>query len=55
MERAINGSDNMLVFLLRARRPSMYREKHEAKAEAPTQLTVRWTSECARPEVQRGE
>jgi hypothetical protein len=55
MEQAVNGSDNMLVFLLRARRPGMYREKHETKAEAPSSITVRWTSEGARPEVDRGE
>jgi hypothetical protein len=55
MERAVNGSDNMLVFLLRARRLSMYREKHEAKAEAPSNITVYWTDVGARPEVERGE
>jgi hypothetical protein len=53
MERALNGSDNMLVFLLRARRPSVYREKHEAKAEGPTNITVRWT-ERARGRRSRG-
>jgi hypothetical protein len=54
-ERALNGSDNLLVFLLRALRPSMYREKHEAKAEAPSNITVRWSSEGARPGVARSE
>lgn len=55
MQRAVNGSDNLLVFVLRARRQSMYRENHEAKAETPSQITVCWSSEGARPEISNGE
>lgn len=34
--RAVEGSDNLLIFLLKARRPEVYRERSEVRASVET-------------------
>lgn len=41
--RALVGSDTLLIFLLKAARPDVYRERHEVKTEA----TIRWAEVLA--------
>ena len=39
--RALNGSDTLLIFLLKARRPEKYRERHAVQSsDKPMEITI---------------
>jgi len=50
-ERATNGSDTLLMFLLRGRRPERFRENLNAKSELTGTVVFEWSPIGARPET----